>query len=231
MMTNHTASHLPSTERLGSNSFTLLKVTLLPGQSITVEPGLMASQSANLSVETKMNGGILQALASKIFGGETFFINTYVNRSQKPAELYITQTAPGSMVQKDLTGESLFIEAGAFIAKTSGIKSSTVWAGLTSWIAGEGLFRLKYSGTGTIWFGSYGAVFEKEVHGDLIVDSGHLLSYPPEMKLSLKLAGGLFSSILSKEGFVLQLSGHGKVTLQTRSIKGLADWLNARFWG
>lgn len=203
----------------------------MPGQQITVEPGLMASQSSNLHVETEINGGILSALASKFFGGESFFINHYQNKSQVPAELYITQVTPGDMLEKQMNGDSMFLEAGAFIARTSGIKSSTVWAGFTSWIAGEGLFRLKYSGTGTIWFGSYGAVFEKEINGDLIVDSGHLLAYPPHMNLSLKLAGNLFSSFFSKEGFVLKISGRGKVVLQTRSIKGLADWLNARFWG
>ena len=219
------------TERLGSNSFRLLKVVLLPGQQITVEPGLMASQSSNLQVDTEINGGILRALASKFFGGETFFINHYINRSATPSELYITQATPGDMLEKQMNNESIFLEAGAFIARTSGIKSSTVWAGFTSWIAGEGLFRLKYSGTGTLWFGSYGAVFEKEVNGDLIVDSGHLLAYPPHMNLSLKLAGGLFSSFFSKEGFVLKVSGRGKIVLQTRSVKGFADWLHARSWG
>ena len=90
---------------------------------------------------------------------------------------------------------------------------------------------MKYSGHGTLWFGSYGAVFEKEIDGSLIVDSGHLVAYPPDMKLNLKLAGNIFSSFVSKEGFVLKLTGTGKVVLQTRSVKGLADWLNARFWG
>lgn len=220
-----------STELIGSNSFRMLKVNLATNQSITVEPGAMASQHAQIQVATEMNGNIFSALGSKIFGGESFFINHYTNRSSQMATLHITQPTPGDIFEKQLNGETIFIEAGAFIARTSGIRSETVWAGITSLFAGEGLFRLKYSGYGTLWFGSYGAVFEKELDGDLIVDSGHLIAYPPHMKLKLKLAGGLFSSFFSKEGFVLKISGKGKIILQTRSVKGLADWLNARFWG
>jgi uncharacterized protein (TIGR00266 family) len=219
-----------STQLLGSNSFRLLKANLAPGQTITVEPGLMASQSTNLFCKTEMNGNFLKALASKFFGGESFFINHYTNTSSTPAELYITQSTPGDMFEKQLNGEAIFIEAGGFLARTSGVNCETVWAGFVSFFGGEGLFRLKYSGYGTLWFGSYGAVFEKEIDGSLIVDSGHLVAYPPNISLSLKLAGSIFSSILSKEGFVLKLTGKGKVILQTRSVKGLASWLNTRFW-
>lgn len=220
-----------STELLGSSAFRIIKVTLPPRTRIKTESGSMASQDVNLQVKTQMNGGFLSALMAKFFGGESFFINDYRNVSDKPATLYLTQTTPGDVLERTLQNETIFLEAGAFIAKTGAIKSETVWAGFVSFFAGEGLFRLKYSGTGTLWFGSYGAVVEKEILGDLLVDSHHLLAYPPTVQLSLKLAGGLFSSFLSKEGFVLKISGRGKVLLQTRSVKGLAQWLNSKFWG
>lgn len=220
-----------SAELLGSPVFRIIKMTLPPGSLITVESGLMASQDTNLHCQTELNGNILSALMAKFFGGESFFINHYSNRSQKSASLYVTQSTPGDMVARQLNNESIYLEAGAFIAKTKGIYSETVWAGITSLIAGEGLFRLKYSGTGTLWFGSYGAIIEKEIQGDLYVDTHHMLAYPSTVKLSLKLAGGLFSSLFSKEGFVLKVSGQGKILLQTRSVKGLAQWLNSKFWG
>ena len=54
--------------------------------------------------------------------------------------------------------------------------------------------------------------------------------WPSTIELKLKLPAGIVSSFLSREGFVLQLKGTGKVQLQTRSVKGLAQWLNSRFW-
>jgi len=98
-------------------------------------------------------------------------------------------------------------------------------------LGGEGLFRLKIYGTGTVWYGAFGSIVEKEVNGTYIVDSGHLLSYPPSIKLRIQLSGGIFSSFFSGEGLVLRLEGSGKIKLQTRSIGGLAGWLNPRFWG
>ena len=219
-----------TTQLLGSASFRLLKVEIAPNGAIIVEPGLMASQDSSLNCETRINRGLISGLMAKFLGGESFFINIYSNPTTKSGQLMITQATPGEIIQRDLENETIFLESGAFMAMTPGIQSSTVWAGFSSYFAGEGLFRLRYRGTGTLWFGSYGAVIEKDLNGDLLVDSHHLLAYPSTVKWSLKLVGSLFSSLMSREGFVLRLKGTGKIYLQTRSVKGLAQWLNSRFW-
>ena len=71
---------------------------------------------------------------------------------------------------------------------------------------------------------------ETDLDGEYIVDSGHLLSYPKNIKLRIKMAGGIFSSFFSGEGLVLRLEGKGKIQLQTRSIGGVAGWLNPKFY-
>jgi uncharacterized protein (AIM24 family) len=48
------------------------------------------------------------------------------------------------------------------------------------------------------------------------------------MKLKLQMAGGLFSSIFGGEGFVTRVEGKGKIILQSRSLSGLAGWLNPK---
>ncbi|MFN3455061.1 MAG: TIGR00266 family protein [Pseudobdellovibrio sp.] len=218
-------------EIIGGDSFKMIKVSLSPAAEVITEPGAMASHQVSIRVKTELNGNIFKALMSFFFGGESVFVSRYKNSANTDAVVYLTQATPGAILHRELKGEALFIEKGAFIARTKGVRGETVWAGFTSFIAGEGLFRLKYTGYGSLWFGSYGAVYEKEIKGDYIVDSNHLLAYPPTIKLNLTTAGGLIASFLSKEGFVLKLSGHGKVLLQTRSVKGLAQWLNSKFWG
>lgn len=37
----------------------------------------MVSMSSTISVETGMQGGLLKSLARSMFGGESFFVNTY----------------------------------------------------------------------------------------------------------------------------------------------------------
>jgi len=217
-------------KEVGSSAFQILECELNPNEIITVESGAMASQDVGLMPMTVMNGTFWQALVLKLVGGESFFINHFQNVSSKTQKIHISQSTPGDIQSRQLNGEEIFIETGSFIARTGDIKIKTKWAGFKNLIAGEGLFKLSFQGTGTIWYGCYGAVVEKEINGTYIVDSGHLLMWPPTVKLKLKLAGGLIDSFLSKEGFVLQLEGKGKVQLQTRSVKGLAQWLNARFW-
>lgn len=217
-------------KEVGSSAFQILECELNPNEIITVESGAMASQDVGLTPTTVLNGTFLQALGLKFLGGESFFINHFQNTSSKTQKLHISQSTPGDIQSRQLNGEEIFIESGSFIARTGDIKIKVKWAGFKNLIAGEGLFKLSFKGTGTIWYGCYGAVVEKEINGTYIVDSGHLLMWPPTVKLKLKLAGGLIDSFLSKEGFVLQLEGTGKIQLQTRSVKGLAQWLNARFW-
>jgi uncharacterized protein (TIGR00266 family) len=217
-------------KEVGSSAFQILECELNPGEIITVESGAMASQDVGLVPTTVMNGSFFQAVALKFFGGESFFINHFKNTSSKVQKIHISQTTPGDIQGRQLNGEEIFIETGSFIARTGDIKIKTKWAGFKNFIAGEGLFKLSFQGRGTVWYGCYGAVIEKEINGTYIVDSGHLLMWPPTIKLKLKLAGGLIDSFLSKEGFVLQLEGKGKIQLQTRSVKGLAQWLNTRFW-
>ena len=66
----------------------------------------------------------------------------------------------------------LFLQPGAYIASTPGISFKINWAGFSSWLAGEGFFRLRVRGNGIVFYGAYGAVVEKEVNGEYIVDSG-----------------------------------------------------------
>lgn len=218
-------------EAKGQPSFTHLHIELGVNEGIMAEAGAMVSMSSGIDLRSRLNGGFFSAIIMKFLGKETLFKNLYFNTSTNNQSLVLSQTTPGQLIEENLNNNTIFIQSGAFLACTSGITMNVTWAGFSSWIAGEGLFRLRLSGTGKLWYGAFGGVIEKEVQGEYLIDSGHLLSYPPEMKLSTKLSGGIFSSFFGGEGFVLRLQGHGKIRLQTRSLSGLSQWLNSKFWG
>jgi uncharacterized protein (TIGR00266 family) len=140
--------------------------------------------------------------------------------------LHLTQPTPGDIEVKELNGNSYCIQSGSYIASETGVKLGVKWAGFGSFIGGEGLFKLVVSGQGKVIFGAYGGIIEKEIHGEYIVDSGHLVAYEPYMKLKPQLAGGIFGSLFGGEGFVTRVEGKGKIYLQTRNISGLASWVN-----
>ena len=211
----------------GKPAFAYVMVTLAPGETMIAESDAMSSMSANLDMVAKFNGGLFVGLLKKYLGGESLFINHFTNNTNETLNLHLTQPTPGDIEVKELDGTSSYcIQNGSYIASEKGVKLGVKWAGLGSLIGGEGLFKLVVSGKGKVIFGAYGGLLEKEINGEYIVDTGHLVAYEPNMKLKPQLAGGIFSSLFGGEGFVTRVEGKGKIYIQTRNISGLATWLN-----
>jgi uncharacterized protein (TIGR00266 family) len=210
-------------------AFAAIFVTLNPGDSITAEAGAMTSMDASLSMQTGFSGGIISGLLKKFFGGESLFVNVFSNQTQRPLKLVLTQSAIGDIACVELRrGGEFCFQPGAYIAHTSGVKIGVRWAGFASWISGEGLFKLKVSGDGKVFFGAYGGLTKKRINGEFIVDSGHLVAYEPQIKMKVGLAGGLVGSVTSGEGLVNKLYGEGIIYLQSRSIDGLVRYLRPK---
>ncbi|AMA50511.1 MULTISPECIES: TIGR00266 family protein [Flavobacterium] len=211
----------------GKPAFAYVMVELEPGETIIAESDAMSSMSAELDLDAKFNGGFFVGLARKFFGGESLFINHFTNNTSKTLSLHLTQATPGDIEIKELDGtQSYCIQRGSYIASEAGVKLGVKWAGLGSLIGGEGLFKLVVSGTGRVIFGAYGGILEKEIDGEYIVDTGHLVAYEPGMKLKPQLSGGIFSSFFGGEGFVTRVEGKGKIYIQTRNLSGLVSWIN-----
>jgi uncharacterized protein (TIGR00266 family) len=211
----------------GAPAFGFLHVDLEPGERFMTESDAMASMSAELDMTAKLNGGLIKGLMKKFLGGESLFINEFANNTQSTLRLTVTQPFPGDIMLLDMSElGTLYLQPGAYICSEPGVKLGMKWAGIHSWLGGEGLFRLELSGTGKVAIGAYGGLVEKEVSGELIVDTDHLVAYPPGFTIKTQLSGNLISSFTSGEGIVMRLKGNGKVILQTRSFGGLTKWIN-----
>ena len=212
----------------GSPTFAHIHVDLAPGESIITESDAMSSMSAEVDVNARLNGGLMSGLIKKILGGESLFINQFSNNTKQTLRLTLVQNTPGEIREVHLDGEAICLQPGAYICSTPGIKLGVKYAGLGSFIGREGLFKLVVKGKGTLWYGAYGGLVDKQVEGEYIVDTRHLVAYEPHMKLKVQLAGGIFSSFFGGEGLVTRIEGKGKIVVQTRSISGLAGWLNPK---
>ena len=215
-----------NSEICGSFGFRYITLELLPEEGVFTEGDAMASMDPEIDLNVQPNGNIPSALGKALFGGESFFLNHFSNGTNSSKRLMLTHSLPGDIVELKLNDEAIFLQPGAFIAATAGIELGLSWAGVQSYLAKEGLFRLKCSGTGTLWFGSFGAVFSEQVNGDYYVDSGHLVAYQPSLSRTLRLPGGITAGMLGGEGIVTKLKGNGIVYLQSRSLSGMAAWLN-----
>lgn len=216
------------TDIKGSAAFSYLDVELEPGETLTTESDAMSSMDADIELRSRFNGGFFVALLRKYLGGETLFINDFTNNTQGTRRMTVVQPTPGQVRCIELNNETLYMQPGAFLACSGNVKVGVAFAGFISWIAREGLFRIAVSGQGKIWYGAFGALLDRDVDGEMIVDTSHLVAYEPGIKLKLQLAGGIFSSLFGGEGLVTRVVGKGRIVIQSRSLSGIASWINPR---
>ena len=86
---------------------------------------------------------------------------------------------------------------------------------------------LKVSGTGTLIVSSYGAIHPVELAAGqkYVVDTGHLVTFEDRLDFKVQKVAGWKSTLFSGEGLVVELTGPGKLTLQTRSEDAFLAWL------
>ncbi len=212
-------------EILHRPSYALLRMELAAGESVSAEAGAMVSMSSGIEIETSMRGGLLGGLRRKVLGGESFFINTF-NASQA-GEVNFAPSLPGDIYAVELNNEVMYAQSGSFLSSTAGIDVDTSWGGAKTFFSGEGLFLLKISGSGTVFLSSYGAIQEVMLGAgqSYTVDTGHMVSFAEGVGYNVRRVGGMKSTLFSGEGLVVELTGPGKVTVQSRSTDAFLAWL------
>jgi uncharacterized protein (TIGR00266 family) len=206
-------------------SYSLAIVTLTAGESIQAEAGSMVSMSPGIEMETKAKGGLLGGLKRSVLGGESFFLNTF--NAPNGGQITMAPSLPGDIQHMQLTGQTMFIQSGSYMASAPNIEIDTKWGGAKTFFSSEGLFLLKATGTGDLFVSSYGAIHEIDLGpGEhYTMDTGHMVAFTDGVGYEVKKVGGWKSTLLSGEGLVVDLTGPGKVYMQTRSPQGFLAWL------
>ncbi len=206
-------------------SYALGRIELASGEQLQAEAGAMVSMSASISINTGMRGGLLGGLKRSVLGGESFFINTFT--AEQSGEVTIAPGLPGDIEVLELTGGSVLVQSGSFLAASPDIEVDTSWGGAKSFFSGEGLILLRCSGHGQLFLSSYGAIHLKELRAgeQYTVDTGHMVAFDESVKYSVGRSGGWKTTLLSGEGLVCKLEGPGRFYMQTRSQDAFLSWL------
>ena len=77
--------------------FSLAVVSLARDEKIQVESGAMVSMSPDIEMETNAEGGFLKSIARRMFGGESFWMNTYTG-AKDGDEILLAPPLPGDIV-------------------------------------------------------------------------------------------------------------------------------------
>ena len=206
-------------------SYSLLKIRLGQGEAISAEAGAMVSMSSSIQMETTAKGGLFGALKRSVLGGESFFVNTF--KATDSGEITLAPTLPGDIQALDLKGQTVYAQSGAYIASSPEVQVDTKWGGAKTFFSREGLFLLKINGTGKVFLSSYGAIHEIDLEAGqkYVVDTGHMVAFAEGVGYSVRRVGGLKSTLFSGEGLVCELTGPGKIMIQSRSADAFLSWL------
>ena len=204
-------------------SYSLIEMKLSEGESVIVEPGSMAWMDTTIKPKTEMKGGFFAGIKRK-FGGESFFLNTYTAEGGS-GDIGIAPGYSGDIVVRELNDETLYMERGAYLCHVGNIETSATWEGFSGTFA-EGMFGLRVSGTGLLFFGSYGDIQEVEVDGLYTVDNGYAVAWEQNLDYSIGRSGRSIRSFLFGDQLICRFHGHGKLWVQTRSPRNLAAWVH-----
>ena len=120
--------------------------------------------------------------------------------------------------------DEIFLQSSAYVASGMQVNVDSKWQGFKGFFSGEGLFLLRCTGHGDLWFNTYGAMIEIPVDGNYVVDTSHVVAFTGGLQYNVESVGGLKSLFLSGEGLVCRFAGQGKVWIQTRHPMAFANW-------
>jgi len=213
------------TEIKFSPSFASAEVTLSPGEACKAEAGAMLSMTG-VEIQTSTQGGLMKGLKRSVLGGESFFMNTFT-AGNAGGTVTFAPALPGDIVSWQLTGQTVYLQSGAYLASATGVEVDTKFGGGKTFFSSEGLFILKCSGHGELLVSSYGAIDAKQLAAgeSYTVDTGHMVGWSEGVQYNVRKVGNWKSTFLSGEGLVVDLTGPGMIYTQTRSQDAFLSWL------
>lgn len=211
----------------------LVEVTLDPNEGIRAEAGTMTYMEDGIQMQTSTGGGILRGLKRAVTG-ESFFITTFLNQGSKKSNVAFSAPYPGKVIPIDLSkeGGKFICQKDSFLCAAQGIEIEVAFtkklgAGL---FGGEGFILQRLEGDGLAFVHAGGTVIEKTLaQGESIrVDTGCIVGFSPSVDYDIKFVGGFRNALFGGEGlFIANLTGPGKIFLQSLPFSRLADRLKA----
>ncbi len=211
----------------------LVEIALDPGEGVRAEAGTMTYMETGIEMQTSTGGGLLKGLKRAVTG-ESFFITTFLNQGNRVSHVAFAAPYPGKVIILDLTQEGgrFICQKDSFLCAAQGIEIEVAFtkklgAGL---FGGEGFILQRLEGHGLAFVHAGGTIIEKTLAAgeSLRVDTGCIVAFSPTVDYDIKFVGGFRNALFGGEGlFIANMTGPGKVYLQSLPLSRLADRLKS----
>lgn len=195
-------------------------VTLDAGEEIVAQAGAMVAMSGNINASTTLRkgkgGGIMGGL-KRMLAGESLFLSVF--RAPLPnSEIWFAPKLMGDLLLYQMQGKELVVQASSYLASGPHVDIDIGWQGFKSFFSGESIFWLSISGQGPLLVTSFGAIYEIDVDGEYLVDTGHIVAFEKTLEFKVGKANpSWMGAILGGEGLVCRFHGKGKLYCQTHN--------------
>lgn len=205
------------------HEYSWLSVLVPKGQKIFVEAGSMATMSTNMIMKALFKGGLRRFISN-----ESLFISEF-KADGFDGEISIAPGPSGDVGHFRLENNRVYLASSSFLAHSEGVSYKTKFQKLSQGLlSGAGWFLIEMSGTGDVWFNTYGALIEVDLNNEeLTIDNGHIVAFTEGVEYDIVRLGGYKSLFFSGEGFVCKFRGQGKVFFQTKKPAALINWANS----
>lgn len=198
----------------------IARISLDSGEELVAQAGAMIAMSSSISASTTLRkgkgGGVMGGL-KRMVAGESLFLSVFRSPTNGNT-IWLAPRLIGDLLVYEMKGQDLIVQATSYLACSSEVDLDVGFQGFKSLFSGESIFWLTVSGQGVALLASFGAIYEVDVDGEYIVDTGHIVAFEKSLNFSIaKASSSLIGSFLGGEGFVCRFKGKGKVYCQTHN--------------
>jgi uncharacterized protein (TIGR00266 family) len=200
------------------------------GAMMYMQDGIRMATSLDMSGR---GGGLFDKLLSagkRALTGDSFFITWFMNESSVRRDVAFAAPYPGKIQPVDLRswGGTLIAQKDSFLCGARGVDVTVAFTRRigAGFFGGEGFILQKLMGDGLVFLHASGTLIELDLApGEkLRVDTGCLVALQPTVGYDIQMVPGVKTALFGGEGlFFMQLTGPGRVVLQTLPFSRLAD--------
>jgi uncharacterized protein (TIGR00266 family) len=211
------------------NNLQLVTLELTAGEKVYAEAGTMVYMSANMTMESKMRGGLLKAIGRK-FAGETIFLTDFSPAGGQGLVAF-GGNAPGTIKPIELkAGKEFIVQKDAFLVAEDSVELSVAFQRRlgSAFFGGEGFILERLAGEGTAFIHACGdfVEFDLEAGQTMKVDTGCVVGWDGTVDYDIETVKGIKTVFFGGEGlFLTTLRGPGKIIIQSMTLSNLATAL------
>lgn len=200
-------------------------IEMEPNEDIFAVSGSMAYMTGNVTMDSKLEGGILKSIKRAVGGGASFMVRFKAHGS--PGIVGIGSSIPGKIVEIDVGESQWIIQKSAYLGSESTVEMDTVYQKKfpSSVFGDDGLVLQKVSGKGMMFLSSCGDFYSMDLKQgqQYKVSTPRAMAWERSVNYEISSIGSVKATMFGSEGLlVTTLTGPGRIIIQSMSPGELA---------